>query len=211
MTAKIKGMSNLPNTQNVVLNPKTNKPLVRGSNGRFVKSTTVFDSKKNDNDTPVATNSPVKASPPTPITSRSDALNQVPQNYVGMQSKEILPGAEEIMLQDAEKTKELKEQIKEMEKSAEVKEISEEIELPEDVKNIGVKPVGEETPVFEEKKVEMPLSDDKIYSTVHKNPVAQDASSSLTWLAIWCYRQLTMLGVKLKTVHGKLSRQNINN
>lgn len=192
-------MSNLPADQKIVLNPNTGKPLVRGNNGQFMKTTPANDYQQNTSQPPPIINN---------INPVRNTLNQTPQGYAGIPGKEQAPNVEEIYLEDAQKTEELKEQLAELEKTAEVKEIKGEVELPEIVKQAGVKQAGEEIPVTEEPPVSMPLPDDKIYSTVKKSSlIRRDTSSSLIWLGWWCWRQLSALHIKLKDVHGKIIRQ----
>ncbi len=122
--------------------------------------------------------------------------------------KENQPNFEEVYLEDAARTKELKEQLAELEKEAGVKEIKGEIELPEIVKNEGVEVTGEVVPIPTEPSITLPLDDQKIYKIVKNfRRLHQNVKNSVTWLAWWCYRQLQLIGVKLKEVHGKIVRQ----
>lgn len=172
-------MSTLSNKpQNV--NPKnSNVPLVRDKTGKFVK--------KSANTDDLATS------------------NQVVSSSSG---KENQPNFEEVYLEDAEKTKELKEQLAELEKEAEVSEIKGEIELPEMVKKQGVEVTGETAPLPTMPTITLPLDDQKIYNIVKNfKKLHQNVKDSVTWLGWWCNRQLQLLGVKLKEVHGKIIRQ----
>jgi hypothetical protein len=95
-----------------------------------------------------------------------------------------------------------------LEKSTEVKEIKGEIELPEMVQKQGVEVVGESVPVSPQNNIVLPLDDSKIYKIIKniKN-FHQDIKSSVTWLALWCFRQLSLLHIKLKEVGGKVIRE----
>jgi len=186
-------MTDLPNTTN-------NKPLVpknysvRGKNGRF--------SKVVSNDTNIPVNTPVPVMPPT--------FSSIPTT--GSVAKESQPGVEQIYLEEAEKTKELKEQLAQLEKEAEVKEIKGEIELPEMVKKAGVEVVGEDTPIPTKITVVLPLDDTKVYHVVKSfKKLHQNVKDSVTWLAFWCYRQLQVLHIKLKEVGGQVTREKVKN
>lgn len=202
-------MSNLPDDQTIVLNPKTNKPLVRGKNGRFIKSDAGDGDIPSQSNTSAGLNTTTDDQYPNyQSVDQTNTLNQTPSGYVSAPGKETSPNLEEIYLEEAKRTQELKEGLAELEKTAEVKEIKGEIELPEMVKQAGVEQIGEETPVIEEESsAKLPLADDRIYKIVKRtNPIRQDTSSSLTWWAYWCWRQLSLLHIKLKDMHGKIIR-----
>lgn len=164
-------------------NPKNpNSPLVRDNKGRFSKAGSASDKTISDSQAAGAT---------------------------GI-SKESQPGLEQFYLEEAEKTKELKEQLKELEKEAEVKEIKGEIELPEIVKKQGVEVIGEETPIPSQPGIVLPMDDTKIYKVVQNfKKLHQSVKDSVTWMGLWCFRQLQMVGIKLKLVGGKIVRQKV--
>lgn len=198
-------MSNLPVDPKIALNPKTNKPLVRGKNGRFVKTDITTNT---NNDQQISTGTQL---PPLPEDVKPTALlNQMPPGYTGTVNKELVPNAEEIYEEDAEKTKEIKERLAELEKTAEVQEIKGEVELPEIVKGAGVEQAGEDVPIDVPEEIKMPLPDETIYTVSHTNPLQQKTSESKTWWVYWCLRQLAKLHITLKKVHGKIIRQMIN-
>ncbi len=122
-------------------------------------------------------------------------------------SKESQPNIEEIFLEEAQKTKELKEQLAELEKATEVQEIKGEVELPQIVRQAGVKQAGDDVPLSEETSVILPMDDTKIYKIVtNVKKFHQDIKSSATWLAYWCWRYLAEAHFKLKEVGGKVVR-----
>ncbi len=142
--------------------------------------------------------------------SQNDTLPPVPtfESTPSGPTKESQPNFEDVYLQEAERTKELKEELAELEKQAEVKEIKGEVELPEMVKKEGVEVVGEETPIPSQPTVVLPLDDTKVYKIVKNfKKLHQNVKDSVTWLAFWCYRQLQLLGIKLKEVGGQVIRQ----
>lgn len=191
-------MSNLPNATNNTkpLGPKNYS--VRGKNGRFTKTSQSAQSTPVVSDTNIPVNTPVSTVP----------SNLPPTPTTGGAAKELQPGLEQVYLEEAERTKELKEQLAELEKEAEVKEIKGEIELPEMVKKEGVEVIGEGTPIPTQTKVVLPLDDTKVYHIVKSfKKLHQNVKDSVTWLAFWCYRQLQLLHIKLKEVHGKITRQ----
>ncbi len=187
-------MSTLPNKPQDV-NPKNpNIPLVRDKSGKFIKTGASANPIANDlnNDC----NAQGGQLPVTPIYS-TQAFG-----------KENQPNFEAVYLEDAEKTKELKEQLAQLEKETEVKEISGEIELPEAVQKQGVEVTGDAVPVSTTPSITLPLDDQKIYNIVKNfKKLHQNVKDSVTWMAWWCFRQLQMVGVKLKEVHGKIVRQ----
>lgn len=191
-------MTDLPNAKNT--NAKKPQNLTRDDKGRFVSVSTNDDAK---------TNTAIPADDNT----QNDftTIPQTPQDQKpvsGGFNKETLPNVEEIYLEEAEKTKELKEQLQELEKSTEVREIKGEVELPEMVKEQGLEPAGESVPVSTTANVILPLDDTKVYKIVKKiNNFHQDIKSSIAWLALWCYRQLAIFHIKLKEVNGKVIRE----
>ncbi len=192
-------MTDLPNTtQNIT--PKKNYS-VRGKNGRFSKSSSSTQATSVlPTDTNIPVNTPVSVTPPNvPLTSVS-----------GSGAKELQPGVEQIYLEEAEKTKELKEQLAQLEKEAEVKEIKGEVELPEMVKKEGVENIGEDTPIITQPTIVLPLDDTKVYQIVKSvKKLHQNVKDSVTWLAFWCYRQLQVLHIKLKEVGGQVTREKL--
>ncbi|MBI3385172.1 hypothetical protein HY030_03205 [Candidatus Gottesmanbacteria bacterium] len=137
---------------------------------------------------------------------KSDAVQSLASTQTF--GKENQPNFEEVYLEDAERTKELKEQLAELEKEAEVKEIKGEIELPEMVKKEGVEVVGEEVPIPTQPTLTLPLDDQKIYKVIKNfRRLHQNVKDSITWLSWWCFRQLQLVGIKLKEVHGKIIRE----
>lgn len=191
-------MTDLPNAKNT--NVKKSQNLTRDNKGRFVSGNT------NDN---AKTNTVF----PTDDNTQNDfsTMPQPPQDQKPVSAgfnKETLPNVEEIYLEEAEKTKELKEQLQELEKTTEVREIKGEVELPEIVKEHGLEPAGESVPVSTTTNIVLPLDDTKVYKIVKKiKNFHQDIKSSITWLALWCYRQLAMFHIKLKEVNGKVIRE----
>jgi hypothetical protein len=155
------------------------------------------------------TNRPVKSGNSS-INQQDDVENSSEDQVfpAGGVNKESFPNIESIYLEEAEKTKELQEQLADLEKSTEVKEIKGEIELPEMVQKQGVEVVGESVPVSPQNNIVLPLDDSKIYKIIKniKN-FHQDIKSSVTWLALWCFRQLSLLHIKLKEVGGKVIRE----
>lgn len=173
-------MTDLPNTTQNKTTTSKKNYSVRGKNGRFSKVVSV----------------PSSNVPSTPT--------------FGSGAKELQPGVEQIYLEEAEKTKELKEQLAELEKEAEVKEIKGEVELPEMVKKAGVEVVGEDTPIPTQTTVVLPLDDTKVYHIVKSfKKLHQNVKDSVTWLAFWCYRQLQVLHIKLKEVGGQVTREKV--
>ena len=182
-----------------------NQTVTRDPKGRFVstgKSISgggdVFDSSTQNT---VSTQNDAGQLPST--------TTVTPASQIGF-GKETQPNYEDIYLQEAERTKEIKDQIAELEKGADVeaKEIRGEIELPQIVKDAGVEKIGEDTPLSETPQIELPMDDTKIFKSYKQiKNLHQDISSSVNWLAVWCIRQLAMLHIKLKEVHGKIVRQ----
>lgn len=92
----------------------------------------------------------------------------------------------------------------ELERAGVVKR-SETIDLPPDVKAMGVSAAGPAQPVIYTGAVQLPLTDDQIIVGLHAQIL-----SSLRWLAEWCVRQLKKVHTHLKTVGGKVVREEEN-
>lgn len=185
-------------SDNNIVKTTPKQKIVRDQKGRFVSSSGKT-AKQNIQDINIYNNSiPNQPIQPTSPVSTGATLY----------GKETQPNAEEIFLEEAEKTRELKEQLAELEKTAEVKEIKGEIELPEIVKKQGVEVVGESAPISTQNNIVLPLDDTKIYQVIKKiKNFHQDIKLSIAWLAVWCIRQLAKLHIKLKEVQGKVVRE----
>ena len=81
----------------------------------------------------------------------------------------------------------------------------EKIDVPPDVAQLGVQPSGGQQQInpsmTQQVTVTLPISDDQVISGTKTG-----VGSSLTWLAIWCLRQLKRAHMKLKVIHGKVMR-----
>ncbi len=85
-----------------------------------------------------------------------------------------------------------------------VEVIKDTIELPPDIKKLGVTPAGSSTPIIKTvplPQVTLPISDQQVVVGLHAQII-----SSLRWLALWCVRKLKIAHIKLKQIHGKVTR-----
>lgn len=193
------------------VNDNTKKPqvIVRDNKGRFTGTSKTSAPKSGGADDITAKNAnsgPVL--PQDDLTQQVPSFSTKPPVSQGGFNKETQPNYEDIYLQEAERTREIKDQLAELEKSAEAKEIKGEIELPDIVKKAGVEEVGAETPVSDTPQIQLPMDDTTIYKIFKQlKNLHQDISSSVVWLAVWCIRKLGKMHVKLKEVHGKIVRQ----
>lgn len=130
-------------------------------------------------------NSPVSP-PPMPT----------PGAGIGAKEREFLAQQDETALEEVRKELEVAPEVSEA--GLEVRR--EEIELPPPLPKIGVTQTGAELPVSPT-PVPLPLTDDKIVTGTGA-PVI----SSLRWLVEWCLRQLKKVHIKLKKVHGRITR-----
>lgn len=74
------------------------------------------------------------------------------------------------------------------------------IPIPQPVSAMGVKPVGQNVPGAAP-AVALPLSDDQIALGLK-----QSIWTSWRWLAQWCIRKLKQVHMRLKHIHGRLTR-----
>lgn len=183
-------------------NTKKSQKLIRDANGRFISS-----AKNKYQPDDVATDNNNLVFDDNNLTNTIASNKPVNESF-GVSNKETLPNIDKIYLEEAEKTKELKEQLAELERSVEVKEIKGEVELPEIVKTQGVEQAGEDVSISSDPGVILPLDDEKIYRIVKnlKN-FHQDITASITWLAVWCLRQLGLRHLTLKEKNGKIRRE----
>lgn len=81
----------------------------------------------------------------------------------------------------------------------------EKVDVPLDVAQLGVQVAGSQQSVNPQSTatvtVTLPLTDDQVVSNLHPN-----VTSSISWLAIWCIRQLKRAHLALKVVHGRVMR-----
>lgn len=115
---------------------------------------------------------------------------------LGTKEREFLAQQDETALEEIRKELEVAPEVSEA--GLEVKR--EEIELPPPLPKIGVTQTGAELPVSPT-AVSLPLTDDKIVTGTGA-PVI----SSLRWLVEWCLRQLKKVHIRLKKVHGRITR-----
>lgn len=73
--------------------------------------------------------------------------------------------------------------------------------VPPPVAQLGVKAVGPAAPPPQTTTIVLPLTDEQIAQGLHQSIV-----SSWRWLAEWCLRQLAMVHMTVKSVHGKIVR-----
>ncbi len=115
---------------------------------------------------------------------------------LGTKEREFLAQQDETALEEVRKELEVAPEVSEA--GVEVKR--EEIELPPPLPKIGVTQTGAELPVSPT-PFSLPITDDKIVTGTGA-PVI----SSLRWLVEWCLRQLKKIHIKLKKVHGRITR-----
>lgn len=85
-------------------------------------------------------------------------------------------------------------------REAGVERIGETIEIPSSLKEI-VKPSGSAVPLTVTPTVTLPLTDDQIIAAQKKS-----VFEAISWLGLWCRKQLLKLGIHLKKIHGKIVR-----
>jgi hypothetical protein len=87
-----------------------------------------------------------------------------------------------------------------------VQATSEAIELPPDLRQAGVTQSPQDQtipPITDDQSVPLPLTDDQIGAGLRQKP-----ASSYRWLAEWCVRQLKLIHIHLKNIHGHFVRIN---
>ncbi len=78
---------------------------------------------------------------------------------------------------------------------------SDTITVPPPVAKLGVQAVGPAAQGVVPAVISLPLTDDQIAQGLH-----QSLLSSVRWLAEWCVRQLHMVHMTVKSVHGNIVR-----
>ncbi len=116
---------------------------------------------------------------------------------IGAKEQEFFAAQEALQLEQVRHELELAPEVKEMG----VENLHDEIEIPPALKKIGLQNTSVPISIPQVPVISTPLADDKIVSNT-----GSSVWSSLTWLALWCLKQLKKAHVKLKKVHGKIVR-----
>ncbi len=119
---------------------------------------------------------------------------------IGTKEREFMAQQDETALEEIRKELEVGPEVSE----AGVEVRREEIELPSPLPKMGVTQTGAELPVSPA-PVPLPLTDDKIVTGTGA-PII----SSLRWLVEWCIRQLKRVHIRLKKIHGRITRVETN-
>lgn len=126
-----------------------------------------------------------------------DPITGVSMGGMGAKEQEFFATQEALQLEQVRHELELAPEMKE----AGMETLHDEVKLPPSLKQIGVQKIGELGNLSQAPAAAVPLADDKIISNTGSSVWA-----SLTWLALWCLKQLKKAHVKLKKIHGKVIR-----
>jgi hypothetical protein len=72
------------------------------------------------------------------------------------------------------------------------------VHIPQPLEAHGIRPAGQNVQLGTGETIELPLSEDEIAAGLKQNPL-----SSWRFLALWCKRQLTIVGHAIQTIGGK--------